>query len=77
MYTVDKKQKAIDLINIFIIIILSYSVIYYFSTIGMDVYHDRFMFKIALDLAHGKVMYRDTYSSMEFYIWQNLGVIKV
>ncbi len=62
MLTGDKKEKAIDAFNIFIIAVFSYSVIYYFATIGMDAHHDGFMFKTALDLAHGKVMYRDTYS---------------
>lgn len=56
------KKKAVDVLNILIIVIFSYSVIYHFATIGMDAHHDGYMFKTALDLSHGKVMYRDTYS---------------
>lgn len=60
--TADKKKKVIDAISILIIVVCSYSVVYHFATLGMDAHHDGFMFKIALDLAHGKVLYRDTFT---------------
>lgn len=59
---VNKREKAIDLLIIFITMAFFYSIIYHFATIGVDAHHDGFMFKTALDLAHGKVIYRDTYS---------------
>lgn len=59
---IDRREKIRDALNVLFIIVFSYSVLRYFASLGMDAHHDGFMFKTALDLAHGKILYRDTYS---------------
>ena len=47
---------------LFLVIMISFVVTFYFAMFGFDPHHDGFMFKTALDVSRGLTMYKDTYS---------------
>ncbi len=51
--------KALVIISIFLITFIIFG---FFSTIGVDPHHDGLMFKTALDVAKGKMLFRDTFT---------------
>lgn len=47
---------------LFLVVVASFTVTFYFAMYGFDPHHDGFMFKTALDVSRGLTMYKDTYS---------------
>ncbi|HCM82096.1 MAG: hypothetical protein UW37_C0008G0023 [Candidatus Gottesmanbacteria bacterium GW2011_GWA2_44_17] len=56
--TLQKNRIYIPLL----LFLLTFAVSGYFSTIGIDPHHDGIMFKPALDVANGKMLFKDTFS---------------
>lgn len=62
MFIKDRGCIVCKWLPLLLVIIISFIVTMHFSMYGFDPHHDGFMFKTALDVSRGMVMYRDTYS---------------
>jgi hypothetical protein len=54
--------KHVKYFHVVFVFILTFIVASTFSTIGVDTHHDGFMFKPALDVANGKILFKDTFT---------------
>lgn len=57
-----RRQRLFDLLAAALIFLFSTALVYGFARIGFDPHHTGMMYKTALDVAHGKVIFRDTFS---------------
>ena len=57
-----KSNQIFNLLIPFSIFVVTIIIFGYFSTIGVDLHHDGIMFKPALDVASGSMLFRDTFT---------------
>ncbi len=56
------KQAILSALQILFVFTLSFGIASYFSFIGVDPHHDGIMLKPASDIAHGQMLFRDTFT---------------
>jgi hypothetical protein len=60
--TVQMPSRAQIALHLCLVCLVTWAVSGLFATIGADPHHDAIMFKPALDVAHGKTLFRDTFT---------------
>ena len=74
----EQKNKKADVCFCTLTAILTFAVTLYFGLYGCDPHHDGVMFEAALKVAHGAVLFRDTFTQYgALAVWYDALFIKL